>query len=513
MNDPTQNELLSAYLDGELNAAERADVERLLAADPAARQLLDDLRAISVTLQALPQEKIGEDLSGAVLRTAARRVLLEGAPGETEDATPESVPLGRSVFRRLFNARGLAYAGIAVAFAVVITVFERHQDGPAADKDAKQAALATPKPEKSAEEHEDLPPTIRAARDSVVESAKPADAPDEKIAGTAEEPSAERFATKPAKRAAPAPEAPLAFSAVPLANKAMSGRAAAADKKALAGKEVLVVHCDVTPEAVARKTFEKLLAANGIARRRQLELGDLDYTKTSGDGAVQGGRAKEKRQKDAEIAPPPESGEVALIYVEATPEQIEATLAALAARPKAFSNVSVNPPRGAPPSHLALGRLGRIEARPKAGAGVGAGEGFREKATAREPGKAAQSEAASRGGAGTFGAAPPANNLAESQQTPARDPDAPGEANGRIEADADEHDADKLRRETKKKEDRHTQSSAQPIPRQRVLFVLRVAGGDHPPAAAARIKAADQPEAAKSKQEAAPPAEAPAKQK
>ena len=45
MNDLSQNELLSAYLDGEFSAAEQAEVERLLAARPAARQLLDDLRA------------------------------------------------------------------------------------------------------------------------------------------------------------------------------------------------------------------------------------------------------------------------------------------------------------------------------------------------------------------------------------------------------------------------------------------------------------------------------------
>ena len=64
----------------------------------------------------------------------------------------------------------------------------------------------------------------------------------------------------------------------------------------------------VTPEAVARKTFEKLLAANGITRRRQLELGDLDDdTKTNVDGGVQEGEDKEKRRTDAEIAPPLES--------------------------------------------------------------------------------------------------------------------------------------------------------------------------------------------------------------
>lgn len=55
MNHLPQDELLSAYLDGELTAAEQAEVERLLATDPAARQLLDELRTLSATLQALPQ--------------------------------------------------------------------------------------------------------------------------------------------------------------------------------------------------------------------------------------------------------------------------------------------------------------------------------------------------------------------------------------------------------------------------------------------------------------------------
>ena len=45
MNDPSENELLSAYLDGELTADERAEVERLLAANPAAREALDELCA------------------------------------------------------------------------------------------------------------------------------------------------------------------------------------------------------------------------------------------------------------------------------------------------------------------------------------------------------------------------------------------------------------------------------------------------------------------------------------
>ena len=46
MNHLPQDELLSAYLDGELTAEEQAEAERLLAASPAARQLLDELWAV-----------------------------------------------------------------------------------------------------------------------------------------------------------------------------------------------------------------------------------------------------------------------------------------------------------------------------------------------------------------------------------------------------------------------------------------------------------------------------------
>ena len=44
MNDSSQHELLSAYLDGELTADEQVQVERLLADDPRAKRLLDELR-------------------------------------------------------------------------------------------------------------------------------------------------------------------------------------------------------------------------------------------------------------------------------------------------------------------------------------------------------------------------------------------------------------------------------------------------------------------------------------
>ncbi len=63
-------ELLSTCLDGELTADEHAQLDRLLAEDPAMVQLLDEFRAIGSMLRELPRYTLGEDISGHVLRMA-----------------------------------------------------------------------------------------------------------------------------------------------------------------------------------------------------------------------------------------------------------------------------------------------------------------------------------------------------------------------------------------------------------------------------------------------------------
>jgi anti-sigma factor RsiW len=68
------DELLSAYLDDELSSEERARVAARIASDPAAKSLLDELRAASSKVQGLPREIVGHDLSESVLRRHARRL-------------------------------------------------------------------------------------------------------------------------------------------------------------------------------------------------------------------------------------------------------------------------------------------------------------------------------------------------------------------------------------------------------------------------------------------------------
>ena len=527
MNDQTQNELLSAYLDGELNAAEGADVERLLAADASARQLLDDLRALSVTLQSLPQEKVGEDLSECVLRTAARRVLLEKRAGRNCSPRAGRRALAESLFHRLFNTRGLVYAGIAVAFAVLIMFVERQQQesGP---NTAKELALSQQSSEITAAEREGQPPTIQATRESVMAAAKPSTAPMAKSVPTATEPPAEKFALKSAPTAPPPGELQgvrrgYAFTrTLPKAGKAGLD---AADKKASGAPAVLVVHCDASAEAIANHDFEKLLAANGIHRSRRLDLSDLDDKAKGGSGiAGDHGGVAPKQYKGAENALPPPPSDDLLIYVEAAPEQIEATLAALAGQPKAFSNVSVNPPQAVPPADLAFSRPEE-----QTQAGAVAGEESQEKSSAAG-GKAA-AKASPRGGE-MFGSPGSANGPTEAEKTPAPAPAAANptpnqaaveDANKRDEssAKAKEPEKDRSQQSAQKDQDNRqsqprsqSQPPGRPAARQRVLFVLRNIGGAQPPVAAARIQPADQTEASKPKaQQSAPPAKKPAKGK
>ena len=61
------DELLSAYLDGELTGEELARVEERLAVDPVARQTLAELRSVSQALRGLPSQRVGEDLRGVIL--------------------------------------------------------------------------------------------------------------------------------------------------------------------------------------------------------------------------------------------------------------------------------------------------------------------------------------------------------------------------------------------------------------------------------------------------------------
>jgi hypothetical protein len=172
MKDLPENELLSAYLDGELTADEQARVEQLLAQNAAARQLLDELRALSATLQSLPARKLEEDLGPEVLRIAERRMLAESpealqaaepSPGETTAETP----LWRMIVRRALQPRNLLWPAIAVAAAILIMVMNPDRRQGKEDLAERRVAMA-PKEEPPAGEESFIGPRT-GARDEAAE--------------------------------------------------------------------------------------------------------------------------------------------------------------------------------------------------------------------------------------------------------------------------------------------------------------------------------------------------------
>ena len=97
------DELLSAYLDGELSPADRAQVERHLANNEADRSLLSELQALRSEVAALPPAAISSDFADRVVQAAdrlvAQRLLLpedrDEVIAEAEanaDLYPECVP-------------------------------------------------------------------------------------------------------------------------------------------------------------------------------------------------------------------------------------------------------------------------------------------------------------------------------------------------------------------------------------------------------------------------------------
>ena len=72
-------ERLSAYLDGELDAAEAAEVERMVAADPQAAAMLETLRRTVETVRALPRRSAPDGMLEDLTARIERAQLLDGA--------------------------------------------------------------------------------------------------------------------------------------------------------------------------------------------------------------------------------------------------------------------------------------------------------------------------------------------------------------------------------------------------------------------------------------------------
>ncbi len=393
MKDVPEHELLSAYLDGELTVAERARVEQFLADSPAARQTLEELRSVSMAVQSLPELRVGEDLSGAVLRQAERAILT--GPGErqprggAERASPTSVQRWRALLRRVVTSRGFAWAGTAVAIALLIMLSGFPERGRERDVvRAPEPRVRAPARDAVAElraSDEAAVPEPEDARLPAAAPARPARPAPAKAAPLLEAPAAVREAPPPAPakplaegevapEMAEAPEAPEAprQRAAPLPpgverleTPAVAGTLRAPERRAAAvpaDQPVLLVQCDITPEAARQGAFDRVLAEQQIA----LHDGRADSARAEPAGRPR--RAPRPADEPLDRVPQElaeaEAADVALddtfdvVYVEATPEQVTATLDQLAQLPDQFLAVSVKPAPGMA-SQQALTRFNR----------------------------------------------------------------------------------------------------------------------------------------------------------
>ncbi len=102
------DEMISAYLDGELSDSEREYVERLVDADPQYRRMLEELQALRDSLKSLPRFQLDEGFHQRVLERAVQHTSPSPASKESER---------RQVWRRL------AWVGGTIAAALLLMFF------------------------------------------------------------------------------------------------------------------------------------------------------------------------------------------------------------------------------------------------------------------------------------------------------------------------------------------------------------------------------------------------------
>ncbi len=120
-NKLPDDELISAFLDGELTADEQAMVERAIGEDTQVRQLYDDLRALRSRLQALSRREPITDFTDQILRRAERAMLAEpdvdDQPETTDapfvDQTAPDAVVGSNPWRVVAAVAALAAATAA----------------------------------------------------------------------------------------------------------------------------------------------------------------------------------------------------------------------------------------------------------------------------------------------------------------------------------------------------------------------------------------------------------------
>lgn len=317
------NELLSAYLDDELTAAERVQVEKMLAENPAARQLVDELRALRASLQSLPPRKLPGDLSETVLQTATAR--------QTASSPRQKTPASQAAFlRRLAdrfkdNPRMVVWPLVVLSVAILLMVFNPDQPGPGGNGGRQIAKTQTDKKTKASNNDE-------RASDIKILAPKPGEVVQ------SEDP--------------PAMSAVGPTNSTDKASKLVMkgpGGEKSIQPSAISRADVVVLQCQVSGETLKAESYRKIFESSGIALPKEsasefLHLSTADLAEVTG---IEAKVLAANPQADAQPA-------VKMVAVEATSDQIVDILNSLQTMPEIYLEVSIktpqpNPGQPAPP--------------------------------------------------------------------------------------------------------------------------------------------------------------------
>lgn len=300
MTDRDPQERISAYLDGELAPEERREVEALLESDPAARQLLDELRRVQQRVSQLPPRELGDDFAAGVLARAQRE--------RAEGSRPSVAPVDRSPSHDRWRnvARGAVWSALAVAAALLVMFVGR--EPPPGPREVARTEISPSAPDADVVSGE--------------EAAAPRDRELEELADEASPAPAFRAMTKGGA-------AGRAIADAPAGGGGMGGRQPAGAVPT--DEDLLIVRLQVAPDLDDEDLVADILA------RQEIELTELPDPTDSTD------LARVADQPEAEPTTEESLAQVEVVYVEAEPAQLEAVLTELREQESRIRSVAVQP--------------------------------------------------------------------------------------------------------------------------------------------------------------------------
>lgn len=338
-------ELITAYLDGELTADEQAQVEQALASDARLRQMHNDLRALRSSLQALPQQTLDASFAERVLRAAQQA---QAPPVDAEPEVLVKTHHGHDTTVRPAQHEPLAWrvvvwtiAGLAATVVVMLFLPKQTSEVARHLPGTRESETRVAAPQQAPEQAADS-----LAKDSVAESPKRSFAA-ENAAETAEARIEAPTAPAPPEAAAPkalmrtAPAPPAAFHSAPAADanapppavRGVAPPAAPARAEALqqdqfaqaaASDQLLVVRLQVPAADLERRAIDPVLARNlgsAVADDKSPEA------ETKSDvGPMDKLNKQQLADLNKQLAEVEADQQSDFVYVEATPEQLAATI-------------------------------------------------------------------------------------------------------------------------------------------------------------------------------------------